>query len=232
MSSPGRTRIEDPKAKPDPLTIVFSRSVAPIELVGKEITSGVDMSPATEGAWRWVDDQRLRFTPKNDWPIGVDFKVRFERNLIAEHIALEEYSARFKTATFDAQVSDVQFYQDPSDPTAKKVVATVTFTHPVDTADFEKRIKLKQEGKSSGFFGIGAEETKFRVSYDKLRLNAYIHSEPLPIPAKDLRLDLTIFDRADPYSPASHVDVPLFREMQRHSTRCASVNAVIFGITR
>ena len=192
VSSPGRTRIEDPKAKPDPLTIVFNRSVAPIELVGKEITSGVDISPATEGAWRWVDDQRLRFTPKNDWPIGVDFKVRFERSLIAEHIALDEYSARFKTADFNAQVSDVQFYQDPSDPTAKKVVATVTFTHPVDTADFEKRIKLKQEGKSSGFFGIGAEETKFRVSYDKLRLNAYIHSEPLPIPAKDLRLDLTI----------------------------------------
>ena len=192
ISNPGRTRIEDPKAKPDPLTVVFNRSVAPIDRIGKEVGSGVDISPKIDGSWRWVDDQRLRFTPRNDWPIGIEYKVDFERSLIAEHVALDKYSARFSTAAFEAQVGEVQFYQDPIDPAAKKVVATVTFSHSVDTGDFEKRIKLRQEDKSSGFFGIGAEETKFRVSYDKLRLNAYIHSEPLPIPAKDLRLDLTI----------------------------------------
>ncbi|HQS59511.1 MAG: hypothetical protein B7Y56_10285 [Gallionellales bacterium 35-53-114] len=192
VNNPQRTRIEDPKAKPDPLTVVFSRSVAPIDRIGKEIAAGVALSPELEGSWRWVDDQRLRFTPKYDWPIGVEYKVDFERSLIAEHIALDKYSASFGTAAFEVNVSEVQFYQDPVDPTAKKVVATVNFSHPVDTGDFEKRIKLRQEGKSSGFFGIGAEETKFRVSYDKLRLNAYIHSEPLPIPAKDLRLDLTV----------------------------------------
>lgn len=192
ISNPERTRIEDPKALPDPVTVVFSHSIAPIDRIGKEVGSGVDISPKVEGTWRWVDDNRLRFTPRADWPVGAKYDVSFEKELIAEHIALNEYHGRFQTANFSANISDVQFYQDPVDPSAKKVVATVTFTHPVDTADFEKHIKLKQEGKSSGFFGIGAEESKFHVSYDKLRLNAYIHSEPLPIPPKDLRLDLTL----------------------------------------
>ncbi len=192
LNNPERTRIEEPNAKPEPVTVLFSHSVAPIDRIGKEIRSGVEIAPGIDGTWRWLDDRRLRFTPKADWPVGAEYSVDFRRELIAEHVVLDDYSTRFHTAAFSANISEVQFYQDPVDSAAKKVVATVTFTHPVDTADFEKRIQLRQGGKSSGFFGIGAEETKFRVSYDRLRLNAYIHSEPLPIPAKDLRLDLSI----------------------------------------
>ena len=54
ISSPGRTRIEDPRAKPDPLVISFSSSVAPIERIGKEVSTGVEISPKVEGIWRWV----------------------------------------------------------------------------------------------------------------------------------------------------------------------------------
>ena len=149
ISNPERTRIEDPKALPDPVTVMFNRSVAPIDRIGKEISTGIEISPKVEGGWRWVDDQRLRFTPRADWPVGVKYDVTFSRELIAGHIALDEYSGRFQTAAFNAHVSDVQFYQDPVEASAKKVVATITFTHPVDTADFEKHIKLRQAGKGS-----------------------------------------------------------------------------------
>ena len=192
VSSPARTRIEDPKAKPDPVTVTFSQAVAPLDRIGKEVIADITISPQAEGGWVWLNDRRLQFTPKNDWPVGTEFTVNFERSLIAEHVALESYRARFSTARFEASISDVRFYQDPVDPAAKKVVATATFTHPVDTADFEKRVRLSQEGKSGGFLGVGGEATKFRISYDKLRLNAYIHSEPLPIPAKNQHLDIVI----------------------------------------
>ena len=154
LNNPSRTRIEDPKARPEPLTIVFCHSVAPIERVGKEISGDLEISPKIEGAWRWLGDQRLRFTPKNDWPIGVEYKLSISRSLIAEHISLDKYSARFNTAPFESRVSEVQFYQDPIDASAKKVVATVTFSHPVDTADFEKRIKSVLAALRTG--GTGA----------------------------------------------------------------------------
>ncbi len=192
INNPSRTRIEDPKAKPDPVLVSFSRAVAPIDRIGKEVIADISVSPQVEGTWFWVNDRRLQFTPKTDWPVGTEFTVSFGRGLIAGHIALKSDRARFRTARFEAHIGEVQFYQDPADPAAKKVVATVTLSHPVDTADFEKRVKLRREGKSGGFLGIGAEETKFRISYDRLRLNAYIHSEPLAIPAKDERLGIVI----------------------------------------
>ena len=48
ISNPERTRIEDPKALPDPVTVVFSRSVTPIDRIGKEISSGAEISPKVE----------------------------------------------------------------------------------------------------------------------------------------------------------------------------------------
>lgn len=192
VSSPARTRIEDPKAKPDPVTVTFSRAVAPLDRIGKEVIADITLSPQADGRWVWLNDRLLQFTPRNDWPAGTEFSLNFERGLIAEHVALERYRARFSTARFEASISDVRFYQDPVDPGAKKIVATANFTHPVDTADFDKRVKLSQKGKGGGFLGVGAETTKFRISYDKLRLNAYIHSEPLPIPAKNERMDIVI----------------------------------------
>src|SRR5712691_7625260 len=192
VNNPARTRIEDPRAKPDPVVVSFSQAVAPIDRIGKEVIADISISPQVEGTWFWENDRRLQFTPRADWPVGTDFTVNFARGLVAGHVALKSYRARFHTARFETSIREVQFYQDPAEPTAKKVVATATLTHPVDNADFEKRVKLRREGKSGGFLGIGAEETKLRISYDRLRLNAYIHSEPLPIPAKDQRLDIVV----------------------------------------
>ncbi|HTD91156.1 MAG TPA: MG2 domain-containing protein, partial [Burkholderiales bacterium] len=85
-----------------------------------------------------------------------------------------------------------QFYQDLSDPASKKIVATVNFTHPVDTADFEKRIVLREEGRDGVILGIGADDKKFKVTYDKFKVNAYIHSEPMPIPSQPVKIAVSI----------------------------------------
>lgn len=193
VNEPPRTQLEYDNAKPNPLTIEFSTSVAPLMLVDKEIGSGLSMYPKHEGIWRWEGDKTLRFTPKLDWPVGQEFKINFDRKtFFADNIRLKEYELKFKSAPFVVALKEANFHQDPNDPKLKKIVASLNFSHPIDTVEFEKRIVLRMQGQSGGVLGIGAESTKFTVRYDEKKLNAYIHSEPLPIPAKDSALDLLI----------------------------------------
>jgi len=193
VKDPARTRIEDPNARPDPVIVEFSASVATLAGVGKEVTTGIQTSPAVEGVWTWTDDRTLVFQPKADWPVGGEFTVSLARKgLIAEQVRLKDYQFKFRAAPFVAELTEAQFYQDPVNAASKKIVAAVNFSHPVNPADFEKRIVLREAGKSGGFLGLGAEGTKFRVTYDKLKLNAFIHSEALPIPAKPLQVNLTV----------------------------------------
>src|SRR5207244_950200 len=58
--------------------------------------------------------------------------------------------------------------------------------------DFEKHVTLRMAGQSEGVLGLGAQTTPFKLSFDKWKLNAYIHSEPLPIPAKPTKLEIAI----------------------------------------
>jgi len=41
-------------------------SVARIDLVGEEIKTGISLSPAKRGKWRWVGDRNLQFEPESD----------------------------------------------------------------------------------------------------------------------------------------------------------------------
>jgi hypothetical protein len=116
-----------------PLSVNFSRSVAPLKQIEKQVTEGVEISPAIAGVWFWVNDRELRFTTRDDWPVGTTFSVRFaDEGFMSEGVELEEYDFEFTTEPFSARITQSQFYQDPRDPNLKKLVATVQFTHPVD----------------------------------------------------------------------------------------------------
>lgn len=189
---PSLTKIEE-KLNPDPLLVIFSSSVAALDKVGKSVSSGIEMYPNLEGTWKWDDDKQLSFTPKADWPVGEVFTVTLhKKGFIAEHVRLKEYEFKFKTEPFAASISNAEFYQDPVDPNLKKVVATVTFSHPVDVADFEKRVMLRLKDQKEGILGLGGERFKSRVTYDKLKGNAYIHSDPIAIPLKDTSMTIVV----------------------------------------
>jgi uncharacterized protein YfaS (alpha-2-macroglobulin family) len=171
-----------------PLTVTFSRSVAPLALVGKQASAGIELKPDLAGKWTWTSDHELSFAPKDDWPVGQDFDLRFDRKLaFAEHARVDKDRLQFKSADFVAKVSQTEFYQDPQDPAAKKAVISLRFTHPVDTASLEQRVHLKLEGVPSG---SGAK--KFVVTYDEHKLQAFVHSEPLSIPKDDARIAFTL----------------------------------------
>jgi uncharacterized protein YfaS (alpha-2-macroglobulin family) len=193
VHSPALTTYDD-RGMPriDVMAIQFTDSAAPLERLEKEVTAGLEMSPAIAGKWFWTTDRELRFTPASDWPVAGEFSVRMaRRGLLAGHVQLKDYRFDFTTAPFSARITDRQFYQDPVNPAMKKLVATVAFSHPVDTALFEPLISLTT-AKDAAYLGLTADSRHFTVSYDKLKLSAFIHSAALPMPSDDTPMTVNI----------------------------------------
>jgi alpha-2-macroglobulin len=162
----------------NPLMVTFSGSAAPIELVGKPVTSGIVMEPAVKGQWSWVDDRTLRFVPADDWPVGKHFEVRFDvAKAFARQVLMADDHFQFDTPAFEAKAEKGEFYQDPQDATAKKTILPVTFNYPVDAAEFEKRIEVGLKQRVGGDTSL-----KYSVTYDQYKLHAWIHSQPLALP--------------------------------------------------
>lgn len=179
-------------ATPDSLRLTIDGSAARLDQIGKPISQGISLSPTINGEWRWDSDSQLTFTPTQDWAVGQDYVVRLDKSLFPDHVRLSDYTYRFASAAFSTSISNIEFYQDPKNPKLKKVVATAVFSHAVDTADFEKRITLRMAGQKEGFLGLGAKTYPFKVSYNKFKGEAYIHSDPIEIPAKDSAMTLVI----------------------------------------
>ena len=174
-----------------PLRVEFAESAAPLKYVGKEVTEGISVSPAIPGVWFWSDDKVLLFTPKDDWPVGAKFRARMARSFIAQGVSIEHYSFDFNSPPFSARITESIFYQDPIDPTLKKVVASVKFTHPVDTADFEKHVSITL-AKDAAYLGLEPDSRFFTVVYDKFDLGAHIHSAALAMPRDDTPMTLKV----------------------------------------
>lgn len=183
VDPPEATKLED-NAKPDSLRVLFGGSAAPIDRVKKPVTVGVELSPPLQGSWRWDSDRVLTFVPKEDWPVGESFSVRLaKRGLLADDVKLVDYSLEFESAALSARFTQQEFYQDPQDPTQKKVVATVAFTHPIDKADFEKHLEVELVTKKDGAQSV--TPYRFQVTYDRFAATAYVHSDPVRIPDHD-----------------------------------------------
>jgi len=192
ITAPALTTYPNDKQKIYPLILKCNASVAPLDAVGKPVAKGLNLKPKIAGQWVWENDRKLVFTPAADWPIGQAFTLGLDKEkLLAPQVRLEKYDYEFKTAPFVVQISDNQFYQDPTDPALKKLVATVHFSHSVNAEEFEKHIQLSP-AKDAAFLGLSNDSTGFTVNYDKLKLNAYIHSHSLTLPREDTPMTLLL----------------------------------------
>ena len=193
VSPPGLTEYNDNGISSiKPLTIVFSESVAPLAQMQKAVTRGITLSPAVAGAWFWTNDKELQFTPKDDWPVDGDFSVQFARNgFFVDGVVLERYRFPVRSQPFSVTIAESQFYQDPRDPNLKKLVATLKFTHPVDTEQLESRVSLAV-ARDAEYLGLTPDSRHFTVAYDKYKLAAYIHSAALAMPRDDTPMTLKI----------------------------------------
>lgn len=189
VQAPERADIEQ-QEPPHPLVVTFAGSVAPLALVDKDVTDGIVMSPKVAGHWHWVDDKTLEFRPDKEWTVGEKYGVKLEKNAVAPHILLTKWNVDFASPVFVSTLEKAEFYQDPTDPVLKKAVIQLHFSHPVDGKTLEKNIKLTLKNRAED-----AKQDKnlsFTVTLDKLKLNAFVHSESLPIPAYDQQVILNL----------------------------------------
>jgi uncharacterized protein YfaS (alpha-2-macroglobulin family) len=189
VSGPERTPY-DGDAKPRPVVLNFSASAAPLARVGKE-AADVSLSPALAGKWTWAAVNRLEFLPDQDWPIGESYTVTLGPKALAPHVSADRILT-FRSPAFEVDFKSATFYQDPVQVTLRKAVFDVSFSHPVNPETFEKRLRLETDRAASGVFSKSAEALKFTVTYDKPRLTASVHSEPLPIPQVSASMALHI----------------------------------------
>lgn len=196
VTAPGLTCYScEPPGKPRPLIVTFAASVAPLDQVGKQIEARpiIRMTPRTPGRWSWDDDRTLRFQPDDDWPIGAPHEVALARaGLVAPHVRLHVYEFAFQAPAFEARIAGTEFHQDPTVASSKKVVATINFTHPVDPGELERRVSLTMFDRINDRREDKLGATPFAVVYDKLRLNAHIHSAQLRMPQKAGRLAIHV----------------------------------------
>ncbi|GMT49635.1 MAG: hypothetical protein IEMM0008_1174 [bacterium] len=186
---PGLTRLAK-KIRPKPLKIKFYESAAPLKQVGKPILKGIRIKPEIQGKWKWVTDKLIQFKPDEDWGVGQEYTIRFDKKVFPDHVLLKKYEHSFVTAPFHARIQQAEFYIDPKNPDIKKAIATVVFSHKVDKKVFEESIKLtfKIPGKK-GFFSSSKEtDFKYKVTYGPLGGKAYIQSDPIPVPEKSSKL--------------------------------------------
>lgn len=176
LQEPGVTPVAE-KLVPNPLVLRFEGSVAPLAKAGKEIPSGVKLEPAWPGKWKWENDRTLRFDPAEDWPAATKFRVAIDPDALAPQILLENYKLPWSTPAFKAQIRGVDFYQDPTDPAVKQVVATVDFSHRVDAASLEK-------GASFAMLGGGAAQA-YEVHFDANNRTAWLRTKPLSLPERE-----------------------------------------------
>ena len=198
VTNPARTCIEcTPPGKPNSVLFTFSGSVAPLGDTGKVIEArkaGLTVSPAVSGEWKWRDDHTLVFTPVAEWPYGQRYRVEFARHgFTAPQAHLSQYQINFDAPAFIASIDTNEFYQDPVVATDKKIVSTLQFTQPVDAASLEKRVQLKLYAKVTD--DREAEQSPaptYTITYDKLKLHAYVRSSQLAVMSKGGRVELRI----------------------------------------
>lgn len=176
VRTPYATDYADKKVTPQELVVTFSNSAAPLTHIGKVINKGIELKPATEGQWKWLNDFTLVFTPKKPLPMGTQYNLSLTPDeLVAPQakIATTHYSVT--TPAFSLQSGEAEYYQDPQDPQKRHAIFNIKFNAPVDAASFEKQISLALT------VGKATTETKlnYSVVYDQKKLTAWIHSEPL-----------------------------------------------------
>jgi uncharacterized protein YfaS (alpha-2-macroglobulin family) len=177
---------------PQPLTLAFEKSVARLELVGKDVTSQVALSPKMNGQWLWSGGSQLMFMPSENWPANTTFRVTLAPELFSRHARIETLSKEFHTSPFTVAISDQTFYVNPKDPSVKQITATLTFSHPVDRASLENNLTLAMESGENVFANVPNATGRCTFTYDKLDRVAYVRSVNVTVPKESGHAILTV----------------------------------------
>ena len=159
--------------------------IAPLKMIGKEVTSGISISPAISGTWVWSGEKTLTFTPKQDWPAEQSFVVRFDQGLFDKKaLKLAKNQVEWTTPDFEAHIQSMYLEQDVAGGKDHNIFSTITFTHPVDKTSLKKNLKLINKSTS--------EEIPYELTYEPDLKTAYLRSNTIAIKDKEYYIYLEL----------------------------------------
>ena len=227
IEAPGITPNDD-TPQPDVLRVTFAYdtkrlqpeqelpdappSVARLDLVDQRVESGIRLEPAMSGSWSWEGDNALVFAPDREWQAGIRYRLRFDKQLFSPEARFTTLKYEFHTPTFSVDLDKLEFYQDPRNRKVRQAVATLRFSHPVDTQSLKKHLTLtmRPSGEKSK---TRPEPIDFTLTYDKNQREAYVHSVPLQLPEHSNYLTLDLKAGIAPATGGSPSDQQLSREL-------------------
>jgi uncharacterized protein YfaS (alpha-2-macroglobulin family) len=178
------------------LVVEFNGSAAPLELVGVDFEAGMEepsisVNPPIAGQWRWYQDNTLVFTASGAWEIGRNYTVSFGKGLFAPHVAPISRSFSFSIPDFSLHMGEGEFYIDPEDAAVKRVTAVVRSNYPMDRDSLERALSMKPAINAAS----GRLENRpytFSLSYNRDYTEAYIVSEPVGTPAREVNMEISL----------------------------------------
>ena len=182
----------DNQFQPRNLTLTFDASVAKLELIGKDVTSSVTLTPNVAGKWTWNEGNQLGFAPTENWLPGTTYRIDLAPTLFTPHARLETFSKNLRTTPFAATIGDAIFYVNPKDPSVKQITATLTFSYPVDRKSLEDKLTLETGNGVSVFQNGTSDHDRCTVTYDKLDRVVYVRSGNVSMPRESAFARLSI----------------------------------------
>lgn len=174
-----------------------NRSPAPIDMINKAISEGIEISPNIDGIWTWHNDKEIYFKPTQPWPLSTVYTVKLDNEkLLNSHSLINERDKTFSFTTkgFSYKIGKEVFYQNPTDEKEKLALFEVLFSHPVAKETFESKIKLALYEKSTEKYKPNnfVKNLNYTITYDTDNRIAYIKSERVDFANVDRYLTLEI----------------------------------------
>lgn len=121
------------------------------DLTGRKVETGVTITPAIEGEWKWDSDSELTFTPKQWWKAGEKYTVTadFDALHVPAQVMISgkdrQFTGSFTTQALTLSVPKMEYMQDPDNPDKKLVSAKIESNYPVTAASLDSRIHVEME---------------------------------------------------------------------------------------
>ncbi|MFT5543887.1 MAG: hypothetical protein ACI97K_001386 [Glaciecola sp.] len=152
-------------------------SVAPIDMLGSEVKSGIKLSPSKAGVWLWEDDRTLVFTPETPWPAGQEYEVSFAPEVFDTQDEFTDDQFSFVTTAMRA-IIDTSEFELSVEEKLKQVYVDISFNYPVNKQSVETALALAYQLEGNKL--DKAESIALTFSDDLYNATAILQVSKLP----------------------------------------------------
>ncbi len=117
--------------------------------------------------------------------------MTFDKSIFVEEAKFKSLTYVFTTPPFSIDIGKLEFYQDPRDISIRRVIGTLSFSHPVNTEMLEKHVSFLMR-PSVAEVDADSKRYTFTATYDQNQREAYLRSEPIALPQQPNYMKLVL----------------------------------------